>query len=339
MGRILRITVAGGLVAVVLASPVDAPASGRGAIFPGTPLTATFHVRGSNGYGVSVYGSRDRVTLIATRGRASTGYEVKGKVSPDGVRARFGRFGRISVSFRERRVRRVPSSILGCTGGPEVIRRGVYLGTIKFRGERGYTSLRARAVRGTTTVTPRWRCPGSSSGNRKVPDQIDLDAFCGRQGFAAVGHRSVDQGPRVFPDEDTSTTFIAFSVVRRGRIRVIRLAAAKAGRSAFLFDDAFTFATVKPPPPFHGTGMLTRDPSGGGSWSGSLSVSFPGKEVDLIDSRFRVALVRFREERMEGSYVLPPRAPCAADRRPGESVAQLPGGLGYVAPVSDPGGQ
>lgn len=290
-----------------------AAAHQRGAeIFPGSPLTVEFRLKASNGYSVTIYGVRNRVTLAATRGRASAQYSVRGDVSKDGVAASFGKLGRVSVAFTEKRVRRVPSSILGCRGGPEVQRLGTFAGTIRFRGERSYTEVRAHAAAGKTVVSPRWTCPAGSGSTSEfeIPDQVDLGASCGTTGFAAIGHRSVEDGPPVFPDEPADTSFFAFSRRARGRMTVTRLAVAFGKRTDFLFDNAFSFATVTPPPPFHGSATLSRDRAGGGSWEGSLSVSLPGEELTLVDPRFEVALKRYRRERVEDSFVLASRTPC-----------------------------
>jgi hypothetical protein len=284
-------------------------------IFPGSPLTVEFRLKASNGYAVSVYGVRNRVILAATRGRASAQYSVRGVVSRDGVEASFGKLGRVSVAFTEKRVKRVPSSVLGCRGGPEVQRLGTFAGTIRFRGERGYTEVRAHAANGKTAVSPRWTCPsGGSTSEFEIPDQVDLGASCGTTGFAAIGHRSVEDGPPVFPDEPAGTSFFGFSHRARGRMTVTRVALAFGKRTDFLFDNAFSFATVTPPPPFHGSATLSRDPSGGGGWEGSLSVSLPGEELALVDSRYKVVLKRYRRERVENGFVLASRTPCRPSR-------------------------
>jgi hypothetical protein len=302
------------LALALSALPADGAAAHQRAaeIFPGSPLTVEFRLKASNGYAVSVYGVRNRVILAATRGRASAQYSVRGVVSKDGVEARFGKLGRVSVAFTEKRMKRVPSSILGCRGGPEVQRLGTFAGTIGFRGERGYTEVRAHTARGKTAVSPRWTCPpgSNSTSGLEIPDQVDLGASCGTTGFAAIGHRSVEDGPPVFPDDPAGTSFLAFSRTARGRMTVTRLALAFGKQTDFLFDNAFSFATVTPPPPFHGSATLSRDPSGGASWEGSLSVSLPGEELALVDPRFKVALKRYRRERVESSFVLASRMPC-----------------------------
>ena len=301
-------------LALLALVPAASPVRARAVILSGTPRTAEFKLGGSHRYRIAVSGSRGRVLLSAGHRHAIAYYAVRGRTGGDRLRARFGSLGRVSVAFRERRVQRVPSGSLGCTGGAEVVRHGIFVGAISFRGEHGYTRVRARAARGEITVRPRWRCSHVSPGEPRAADQVELVASCGGSGLSVVGHRSIDQGPRVFPDEDTSTAFFAASNEHRGAMRIARLALVTAGRSAFLYDEAFTQATVRPPPPFHGVGALARDAAGVGSWSGSLSVDLPGRRLDLIDPRYAVGLYRHREGRLDGSYVLPPRSPCPASR-------------------------
>jgi hypothetical protein len=303
------LTVCAALVAA-LASVAEADARQGALEFPGESLTAEFRVRASNGYVVGVYASRNRVTLGASRPHSGANYEVKGVVTKDGIRAGFGRLGRVAVAFEEKSIRRAPP-FPGCVGGSSVTRTGVFTGTIRFRSEGGYTEVVAHRASGKTlTVTHETCRGGSGGGDFGIPDQVDLGASCGPRGFAAIANRSVEDGPPVFPDEPSDSRFFAYSREHRGRIGVTRLAIVAGKRTDFLFDDAFSFATVAPPPPFHGTATLGRGADGGRAWEGTLSVSLPGRELDLVDPRFKVLLKRYRGERVDKSYVLPPRTPC-----------------------------
>ena len=57
---------------------------------------------------------------------------------------------------------------------------------------------------------------------------------------------------------------------------VIRYGAAAAPSKLFDINDALTSATIAPPAPFHGKGVYSAAPDGMTSWTGPLSVSFPG---------------------------------------------------------------
>lgn len=328
-------------VALLVSAGAAAARDQRVVVFPGSPLTAEMHLTGSNGYAIGVYATGNWVTVSASYGpksgrlaEATARYEARGIVGKDRIEASFGSFGRISLVFEQKHVRRLQSGLFHCEGGPEVTRTGTFVGTIRFRGEHGYTQVDARRASGQTSAAPRWTCDSPGSGTdteADTPDQVGLAASCGQDGFGAIGYRSVEQGPPVFPDERSRPTFLASSFETRGRLRVTRLAIAVGGQADFLFDEALSFATVEPPPPFSGNATFVRGPSGGGSWHGSLSVSLPGREVKLVDSRFGITLRRFRRGRVERGYVLPPRSPCGPGSGPAaRSLGSLSRILGTV---------
>src|SRR5262249_30241005 len=85
----------------------------------------------------------------------------------------------------------------------------------------------------------------------------------------------------------SSTDFFAFQVRERslyvvvaqqsmGSMAAVRCGIAIAPSGTFARDDALTSATLKPPVPFHGEGIYGAAPDGTKSWTGSLSVAFPG---------------------------------------------------------------
>ncbi|HEX6602047.1 MAG TPA: hypothetical protein VF030_05345, partial [Solirubrobacterales bacterium] len=45
---------------------------------------------------------------------------------------------------------------------------------------------------------------------------------------------------------------------------------------AVRINEALTSASLTPPPPFHGTARYQAFPDGSNTWSGNLSVNFPG---------------------------------------------------------------
>jgi hypothetical protein len=72
------------------------------------------------------------------------------------------------------------------------------------------------------------------------------------------------------------TLYLAVTEESKGSMAEVRYAAVVARSKTFVSDDALTSATVRPPAPFHGTGSYAAAPDGTKSWTGSLSVSFPG---------------------------------------------------------------
>jgi hypothetical protein len=258
-----------------------------------SPATASFSLRSGNGYRILVERTRGRVSLTAVHGGrsffAATSYTVPGKVSPQRIDARFGRFGQISVKLKTERMRKGELEEQ-CTGKPETIHYGVFVGTIRFRGEGGYTSVDARQATGRLSSGEKVKCvfpnlrPRSEPGahaSRQVPPS--LGASQGRQRAFGV---EVSSGKR------RSIFFSAFSQEHRGRMEIVRNVFATAPLSSFVFASDLSSATVQPPQPFQGEASFLRAPADS-TWSGTLSVDFPGRDdVRLAGPRFEAGLAR-----------------------------------------------
>lgn len=258
-----------------------------------SPATASFSLRAGEGYRIGVERTRGQVTLYALHGGksffASTSYTVPGKASPQRIDARFGKFGQVSVRLKTQRIRRGKLEEQ-CKGKPETIRYGVFVGTIRFRGEGGYTSVVAQQAKGQLSSGTRIRCvfpnlrPGSgplAHGSGQVPPS--LVAFQGRQRFFEV---EVSSGRR------RSIRFSAGSAEQRGHMEIFRNVFAEGPLADFDFASDLSSATVLPPRPFQGEASFQRTPASP-AWSGTLSVDFPGRDdVRLTGPRFEADLVR-----------------------------------------------
>ena len=113
---------------------------------------------------------------------------------------------------------------------------------------------------------------------------------CDGSGFSVVGERPIVD---VFPHERTRVSYSAFASERRGPVLIEHSVTAFAEPKSFVFDEALTTASVQPPPPFHGAAALHRDASGSIEWSGSLSVSVPGRSVHLAGPDFKARIESF----------------------------------------------
>jgi hypothetical protein len=258
-----------------------------------SPATASFSLRAGNGYRIAVERTRARVTLTAFHGSksgfASTSYTVRGKVSPQRVDAHFGKFGRVSVRLRTGRIRRGKLEEQ-CTGKPETVRFGVFVGTIRFRGEGGYTEVAARRAQGRLSSGTRIRCVFPNLRPDSGPRAQGLHRVPPSLGAAQGRHRAF--GVEISGGKRRSILFSAFSQERRGRIEVFRNVFAKGPLASFDFTDDLSSATVRPPTPFQGEASFQRTPAGP-TWSGTLSVNFPGREdVRLAGPRFESQLAR-----------------------------------------------
>jgi hypothetical protein len=62
-------------------------------------------------------------------------------------------------------------------------------------------------------------------------------------------------------------------------------------KKVFAFNEALTGATITPPEPFHGKGTYRAASDGTTTWSGPLSVSFPGApRLPLTGGEFKATL-------------------------------------------------
>ncbi len=278
--------------------------------------TAEFDVRGSNGYIAFFSFSGDGASVHAIQASdplvfLSAIYISEGHFASDRIRARFGSRGRVAVEFRPlgEAKRRLPPQ--RCEGRPRVKQVGLFVGTIRFTGEGGYTKVDATRVIGAMRTTPRWKCKrekGSrrtrSSTQRRLPFGLDpeterftvLDAESddGRVSFDVIATR-----PRGRSGE---TIFGAGRLERRPSLTILRSASAHGTDETFSFDEALTAASAAPPSPFSGTADFIRDaggkvcvrfPCGASSWLGPLSVDFPGADdVPLASPDFQARLFR-----------------------------------------------
>lgn len=254
---------------------------------------AEFSLETSNGYSVSVEGTGRKVWLTVDRGFGSATYLTRGTAWPGGIRARFGHFGRVSVRFR-------PSGKVSrqrppkrCKGRAAIVRTGVFVGTIRFKGEDGYISIDARRARGGSSTLPRWRCKGPG-GAARVSARSKQGGFKAAELKAATAHEGVvfeALGLRIFGE--SLIFFLASTDEQRGSVRIARVTLAISGRArTFPFHRATRSVTVRPPKPFHGSATFASNAEGPASWSGSLSVSLPGATVDLTGPAFKAKLSR-----------------------------------------------
>lgn len=271
------------------------------------PTTATaalkvaeFDLEASNGYTAFFEFSRQEASVAAIAvpsplSVVSAAYISKGRFKEDRIRARFGNRGRVAVEFRpsgRATYRRPPRR---CEGEPKVTQPGVFVGTIRFRGEAGYTELERARARGEMRTLTRWEC---RRGRRARGAGLDPEAErftvleAGAGGYPVASFSAIASRPKGRSGE---TRFVASRLEGRPTsMVVIRRVFAHGEDESFRFDEALSTATAAPPPPFEGSAAFTRDAGGeGGSWLGSLTVDFPGAaDVPLAGEDSRAQLFR-----------------------------------------------
>jgi hypothetical protein len=286
---------------------------GSGTACGAQPQSASFSLRGSNGFVVDVTSQGDEVTLIASErwapvatfgpsGRprsagtgngASTIYTAPAKaVGPETVEAALGELGRIAVRFRPSG-RRVVSTARQVCGRPgRVVRRlGIFVGTISFEGEGGYTTVTATSARGSvgTPLPPGCETPGSTSAAAVASSSMPTGSAAGDAILRAVDPRT---GSRFRAAPGRGGVIFRARVEERNAdgVTVVRRAQAGAPASAFRFNRPLTWATVTPPAPFSGTARFVA--GAGVRWRGSLRVTFPGLSVPLTGVGFWAGMGR-----------------------------------------------
>jgi hypothetical protein len=219
---------------------------------PGPPVRAGIHLSSSYGYVLSILGDGDEVSIEAQGLHGTTKYSVRGRVSPRGIWANFGRLGKLAVEFHPNGsiTRRVPPS--RCKGKTRVTRLGAFVGEIRFNGEHGYTQVDAHRGAGVLYVRRPWRCPRRPAAKGPVcrPDRQDsgesiwlsADSPKHRASLTVIADRPAD--------EPGFTLFMADASEQRGRIAIARHASASASPSTLTYDSDLGLAQLMPPLPF-----------------------------------------------------------------------------------------
>jgi hypothetical protein len=264
----------GSLLALICAAAVLSamPATASGTTDRAAEVkVSTFEVRGSNGYEVTVSSWREGDTpgdavVQAVNGPLQAIYSVPAGTAP-GIHAIFGSLGQLDVSFEQRR-KEIDRVGKGCRS---ITEEGVFRGTFRFVGENGYFSSEAANPEGEI-----WRLP---------------DGFCIFENFRrarpflglekkALEARTTSEGREISfqASKDELRGFPSFEATigeRIDQMKIMRTARVHGGKQTFS-STGRSRASVSPPPPFSGSARF-RDPARQpATWTGSLTVPFPG---------------------------------------------------------------
>jgi hypothetical protein len=300
MKSAVRLAVGAILLGALAVSTAQAKDRGR------LPIGVELNVRGSNGYAITIGGRGDEVMLAVSTRRAVSIYRATaGRITRDAIRARFGPLGAVDVTFSLRRLTSRPARRRkhACDDSPTsvVTRRGVFEGSIRFRGEHGYTEVSAGRARGGLTPVPHLLCarvgPGRSLADlgegSEWPAEIRAIAFsnssltafeAGRSAFASAAGLDGIGSFRIPKLGSLDLGFSAVSLAEQGKVRILRAAVARGGMGSYDFEESPRNLDIAPPAPFGGVGRYRSCAER--AWTGSLSVSFPGAgRVALTSSR------------------------------------------------------
>ncbi|HEY8465317.1 MAG TPA: hypothetical protein VIL04_00780 [Solirubrobacterales bacterium] len=151
-------------------------------------------------------------------------------------------------------------------------------GTIKFKGEQGYTKVSKRRARGFVSRPGNFECPETVPPGQYVYLTADRTRPKGSVSFLAY----------TFTGDGVKPTFEASADESVGAVDILRFAGVKGSSEQFTFELTEPFAaTVHPPAPFSGTAAYDGADE---SWTGNLKVKLPGKTYKLTGSGFGVVL-------------------------------------------------
>jgi hypothetical protein len=233
-------------------------------------------------------------------------YEVPGEVTEAGLKAQFGKLGVIDVAFTPTRTRTFEPP-KDCKGEPSTFSDGVFAGTIRFRGERGYVRIEATEAKGTMEISrePEWRCPGEDKPIRpptvqssSAPVSDERPKARREQGTLIAAKRGCTCFFAAYTAiDDNGNDWVAFVGVKfekREGMEITRGAVAKARPDSFVFDHDAGTARVDPPQPFNGTATYKRR-KGRDLWRSTLRVPLLGAPPLHVRGKGSVAaLVRER---------------------------------------------
>lgn len=277
---------------------------------PKPPLgfVSRFDIEAQHGYEVSVIGEGDLVAVEVTRpapgqsrlkrllgiDQAPTAYVARGTVTPRRIAASFGKFGRIDVRFRPsgRVVKSKPHR--RCRGTDHFTSQlGVFVGSIRFSGEKHYVAVRAHRAKGRIRTPLRLGCglPSFRSSASLRARPVRGHPSFSPTALAVSWRHGVAATELIVLRARRATLFFASSERSLGRMAVIRYGVAIASSKLFDINDALTAATIAPPAPFHGKGVYGATADGTTSWTGPLSVSFTGApRTPLTGPQFKAEL-------------------------------------------------
>jgi hypothetical protein len=277
---------------VVLAILVAALASTNSAAAESLPPAPGFRLRASNGYSLRAialsnpHNGKSAVYVFVEHRGATVLYATPAVVTESTVKADLGAVGKIDLHF-------VPSGKPRterpeCGGKPITFDRGRYEGVIDFEGEHGYSKVHATSAPGEGKLFLSLVCSGVSGGS---------EGRGGHSPGARLAVQSMGRAEIQFTAMKNSPSrparFAASIHEKRGKMEIGRAVEVSAPPSAFAFEIPPGVASVDPPAPFAGRAVYHRRRGGSSTWSGNLSVDFPGRpDVRLTGGSAHASLER-----------------------------------------------
>jgi hypothetical protein len=237
-----------------------------------------FTVSRPHGYEVRVFTFGSAVILEVLHGSRShlsaTAYLARGVALPHRLQASFGRFGKVSMRFRAPGKGKGKGVESVCRFGERLSQRhGSYVGQLRFKGEGGYLSLHLHKAEGSI-VTPAGRCRRPRLSKAQVEKELEA-LLEPTSGLFAVSREGVNTTSFLGLARRNRAFFLASHEETHGKLAIFRFATTSASKGPHA-NEAATSARVSPPAPFNGTGRYRAAADGTTTWTGPLTVNFPG---------------------------------------------------------------
>lgn len=232
-----------------------------------------------------------------SRGRAITAYVTRGTVTSRKIEASFGDLGSVALRFRPARHAGRHGAARHCRKRHRSARRGVFVGRVRFTGENAYVAIRSHRAKGWIRQASQVRCHRHHHRGPRIARRRAVKRPAGgvpglsyaaltaewRHVVTSTGLLAVRVGP--------GTLVVALAEESLGRMAKVHYAVSATSSGALVHDDALTSAKVRPPAPFSGKGLYRAAADGTRTWTGSLTVDFPGSpRVPLTGPQFETKL-------------------------------------------------
>lgn len=305
-------------IAGALDIPAAAPPQFRAALRaklhmppPSHAFESRFDLEAQHGYTVTVVGEGDVVALEVSRplprGKGNllekllgfkqsvTAYVARGTVTEHRIVASFGKFGKVDVRFRPSGQVVESGQRRRCRGADHFTSQlGVFVGGVRFNGEGHYVAVRSHRAKGRVRSPLNLHCssrsPHQFASSRARP--VHEHPIFSPTFLTATSRHGVSALELITLQLGNSTLFAAVNEESLGSMARVRFALATASsKKAFSFNEAVTGAAIAPPEPFHGEGAYRAASDGTTTWTGTLSVSFPGApRLPLTGEAFKATL-------------------------------------------------
>jgi hypothetical protein len=248
---------------------------------------AKAHLAGTHGYRITIFAFSGDLIVTAKKGTATVSYVLlESGLEGDRIHARLPGVGRVFLKFHDRRhPHGQPDK--GCSES-ETTRKGVFVGTVKIEGERGYTRAVSHHVRGELGQIGHGKCHrrpavgASNAGSRLL--SASTSRGNGRLSFTAFDFP--------LPQLGSDPLFGATFARARGQMFITTTQSAVAKDATALEIAAPPrSASVTPPAPFTGGASFQQEAPGQFGWSGDLAVELPGVgEASLAGPKFETSV-------------------------------------------------